>query len=203
MKINKNDYDRVQIGTFEKLTAGGHKCIIKQAIETQSSTGKPMIVVSYDTTEEDTQPNYYMNDWMSREGDKKKWRGTHNIVMGNEYSMKNLKQLCTAIQDSNGMEEDSFISEEGEVRLDAMKGLKVGIIFREEEYEPQSADYKFKDGKWPTVTKSFMFCNYVEAFGRQIPKIKELGKPVPGVKKEDEFGFVNVETEDLQGLPFK
>ena len=197
MKINRNDYDNVRLDV-EKLTPGGHKCVIKQVVEAKASTGKDMMVISFDTTEEDAQPKFYTNDYLAQEGMSKKWHGTHNIVQGNEYFMKNLKKFCGALEASN--EGFVAIAEDGTVNLEGMKGKLVGIVFREEEYLANT-------GRKGTNAKPFYFCTYEDAPGREIPAKKELkeqpqafASPNPDAAKE---GFMAIpDSVEDEGLPF-
>lgn len=63
--MNKpNNYDKTQAnGDFTPVELGGHKLVIKQVNETQSGTGKPMIVVLFDFADDDKQPGYFWNQF--------------------------------------------------------------------------------------------------------------------------------------------
>lgn len=197
MRINKNDYDRVDLGR-EKLKAGGHKCIIKQMTEGKSSTGKEMLTIMFDTTEEDIQPKYFTNDYLAQESNKK-WHGSYFMV-NNDYFLKTLKQLNGAIKATN----ESFegVSEEGLVITEAYKGQKVGIVFREEEFMANTE-------RKATSVKPLYFCNYDEAPEREIPAKKALTEtPQAFTPSADPMaaneGFMAVpDNLEDEGLPFK
>ena len=199
MKVNRNEYDNVRLDT-PRLTPGGHKCIIKQVLEGRSQTGKDMLTISFDTTEEDPQPKFYTNDYLGQSGTAKKWHGTSYITQGNEYFLKNLKQFVGAVESSN--EGFSGLTDDGIVKTDEFKNKLVGIVFREEEYLANT-------GRKGTSVKSFYFCNYADAEDKPVPEkrllpeqTKAFASPDPAAASE---GFMAVPDtlEDVEGLPFK
>ncbi len=78
MKIPSN-YDRNAAEGFEALTPGGHKCVIMQAEEKKSQNGKQMLVVSFDTSEEDTQPKYFSNRYLAARSPRAAWMSFRHI----------------------------------------------------------------------------------------------------------------------------
>lgn len=197
MKINRNDYDNVRLET-PRLTPGGHRCVIKQVLEGRSQTGKDMLTISFDTTEEDSQPKYFTEDYLGQSGTAKKWHGNHYIVQGNDYFLKNLKQFVGAAEASN----DGFegIDKDGNVKTDDFKGKKIGIVFREEEYLANT-------GRKGTSVKSFYFCSYADAADKPVPEKRALPEqtsaftsPDPAAASE---GFMAVpDSLEDEGLPF-
>lgn len=196
MKINRNDYDNVRLST-ERLKAGGHRCIIKQVNEGKSSTGKDMLTISFDTTEEDIQPKFFTNDYLAQESNKK-WHGSYYMV-NNDYFLKTLKQLNGAIKSTN--EAFEGVSDEGLIITDAYKGQKVGIVFREEEFMANT-------GRKATSVKPFYFCSYDDAPEREIPAKKALPDTAQAftpsadpMSANEGFMAVPDNLED-EGLPF-
>lgn len=198
MRVNRNEYDNVRLDV-ERLKAGGHKCIIKQVLEGRSQTGKDMLTISYDTTEEDSQPKFFTEDYLGQSGTAKKWHGNHYIVRGNDYFLKNLKQFVGAAEASN--EGFEGLDKDGTVKTDDFKGKKIGIVFREEEYLANT-------GRKGTSVKSFYFCNYADAEDKPVPEKRTLpeqtrafASPDPAAASE---GFMAVadNLEDVEGLPF-
>lgn len=197
MKINRNDYDNVRLDS-PRLTPGGHRCVIKQVLESRSQTGRDMLTISFDTTEEDSQPKYFTEDYLGQTGNARKWHGNHYIVQGNDYFLKNLKQFAGAVEASN----DGFegVDKDGNVKTDDFKGKKVGIVFREEEYLANT-------GRKGTSVKSFYFCNYADAMDKPVPEKKALpeqpqafASPDPAAASE---GFMAVpDNLEDEGLPF-
>ena len=197
MKVNRNEYDNVRLDV-ERLKAGGHKCIIKQVLEGRSQTGKDMLTISFDTTEEDSQPTYFTEDYLGQSGTAKKWHGNHYIVQGNDYFLKNLKQFVGAAEASN--EGFEGLDKDGTVKTDDFKGKKIGIVFREEEYLANT-------GRKGTSVKSFYFCNYEDAADKPVPEkralpeqTKAFASPDPAAASE---GFMAVpDSLEDEGLPF-
>lgn len=197
MKINMKEYDNVKIGTAEQLKAGGHKCIIKNVSEGLSKTGKDMLIIGFDTAADDRQPGFYTNDYLLQASNQK-WRGNHYLVMGTEYSMKNLKQFIGAVEASN--EGFKGITEEGIVKTDELTGKKVGIVFRPEEYLANT-------GRIGTSIKSFYFCNYEDALDKEIPEKKALAPQKEAFASPDPMaaseGFMSIpDAVEDDGLPF-
>lgn len=197
MRVNRNEYDNVRLDV-ERLKAGGHKCVIKQVLEGRSQTGKDMLTISYDTTEEDSQPKFFTEDYLGQSGTAKKWHGNHYIVQGTDYFLKNLKQFVGAAEASN--EGFEGLDKDGTVKTDDFKGKKIGIVFREEEYLANT-------GRKGTSVKSFYFCNYADAEDKPVPEKRTLpeqtrvfASPDPAAASE---GFMAVaDNLEDEGLPF-
>ena len=105
-----NGYDEAQeMGTpKEAITAGGHHLIIKQVNETQSKTGKPMVVVLFDFAANDSQAGLMMKEFKADDRADKKWphRGT-SYIMVQDYqdankTSRSYKTFCTCFEKSNG-----------------------------------------------------------------------------------------------------
>ena len=176
-----SNYDETQVGgNFTPITAGGHRCVIKQVNETYSETDNhyAMLKVFFDTDNTDAQPNYFSNLYMGDQqskGKDAKWRGFHNTVTDErcEYGTGNLKSFITAVETSN----DGFAVQWIEDPIAFGKqfvGKRVGVVFGEEEFRSNT------DGSIKTSCKSRYFCNYDKATEMTIPKKKELepAKPV-------------------------
>ena len=55
--------------------------------------------------------------------------------------------------------------------------LKVGVIFREEEYEPQTATMTdLMNGIYPKTVRPAFWCGYDTAFDEKVPKPKTINK---------------------------
>lgn len=194
------DYDTTTIGG-EALTPGGHKCIIKQVDEAISQKGREMLVVSIDTSDEDTQPGYYMNRWLndSRDPSEKKWGGRMFIMQDGEYATANIKRFCTAVENSN----DGFECwKNDQLDLEGLKGQKVGVVFRGEDYTKTDMTVGY-------TVKGLRFCSYDTAYDQPVPKKKELvqegPQPFPAPAQTGAAGFVDAVPDGLEdeGLPFK
>lgn len=168
------------------ITVGGHKGVIKQAEETVSRNGNEMLIVHFDTDSEDTHPNYYLEKFKADDRPDKKWQGNMYIVPSNKYGAKTLEGMCTAVERSN----PGFTcwDDNGNLKTAELKGKKVGIVFRAEEYRKS-------DGTIGSSTKAFRFCTYEKAYEQEEPKKKTLSPSE---------GFVSVEADSFagEGLPF-
>ena len=192
MITKPKNYDTIQVGGGEMLKAGGHKCVIKQLEETTSSKGNQMLVMFFDTADEDIQPHHYMDRYLSDTREDKKWGGRFFLVPGGEYGPANLKRFITAVEDSNdGFQAWDF---SGNLRMDAFKGVKVGLIFRREEYTKE-------DHTLGVAVKGFRWCKYDTAYEQKEPEQKKAPAPNP----EADMGFLAIPADALEneGLPFK
>ena len=171
----------------EGIEPGGHKCTIKQVFETTSKNGKPMLVIYFDTAREDKAPEHFgrlyaADQKAGKTGDKLKWRGVMYMVTVGEYANKNLAQLHTSVSASNDPElltrmgwtptEDTHDGKTvyeprwGAGYAACFKDLKVGVVFRLEEYRADDMSIR-------ASAKPFRFCSYDKALEQAIPKRKE------------------------------
>ena len=194
-------FDDIQLGTV--LNAGGHKCVIKEVQETQSKSGKDMLIILFDTSEEDTQPNFYTNQFLAdtEKPDREAvWRGKQYLVTEGEYGPSNLKWFTTAVEDSN----PGFEVKWGKAFANCFKNQKVGIVFRLEDYTASSGELR-------TAVKPFRFCSYDKAPEQAVPKRQEIPETQTQQSLFDQFqnmaqeGFMQVpdNLDDTEGLPFK
>ena len=191
MITKQKDYDNINIGGGESLKAGGHKCIIKKLEETTSSKGNPMLVIYFDTADEDIQPHHYMDRYIADNRPDKKWGGRFFLTVSGEYGPANLKRFISAVEDSNdGFQAWDFSNQ---LRMEAFANQKVGLVFRKEEYTRE-------DHQYGVATKGFRWCNYEKAYEQKEPEMKKL----PAAPTEPDYGFVNVPADALEdeGLPF-
>lgn len=204
------DYDQAQSydSDFERLPVGGYVCVIKKMEEARTpKTGTQMIVVSFDIAEgmyKDYFTKQYRRD-KSREmtsGRAAKWRGTYNVFPYTNDGMTNpsFKGLLVCIEKSNyGFHVDWPLN------LDAFNGKKVGLLFREEEYEGFDGSIKTSVKACATRTVD---CINNEEFN--VPARKTLNKntmatsnggavnnPADTVYTTQEFSNVSVEDDDL------
>ena len=190
IKKPKN-YDNLK-NTYESLNPGGHKCIIKEAKEDKDSNGKDILVVYFDTATEDIQPKYFENMYLNDTRPDKKWSysGQRTFWQDSEWFESNLAKMTGAIEKSNP---DVEIWKNNELDLPKLKGLKLGVVFGQEEYTRD-------DHQVGVSTKPRYFCGYDEAYDQKIPERKVQKPKAPAAP---DYSFVNVEADDLEGLPFK
>lgn len=208
-----NNYDKnANTGATERITPGGHKCVIKQVVETLSQAKKKMLVISLDTSAEDSQPKFYENRYLAdqRPANEKKWGCNMYIGLENEYTEANLNRFLGAVEHSNP--EVGEFKPGADVDPREFKGLNVGVLFREEEYNNQ-------DGEVRTAVKPAFWCNYNDAPDQKVPKPKLLQRAAadptritpPWAQAQtatvtpSAAGFFDVPADALEdeGLPFK
>lgn len=216
-------YEEAQIGgSGERLLPGGHLCVIRAMRTEYSKAGNRMLVVEIDTDDADAQPVYYMNRYIAayQAGKTPTWGGIYRAVVderaldknGDKYGLSNLKRLNTAISDSNPgfdlndkfYEPDSSLqTPEAKINMERycqqFKDLRLGVVFREEEYKDE------RTGQIRTSVKPFYVCDYAKAADEPIPNKKTLGRapvPAPGVNGQEGFMMIPDELGD-EGLPFR
>ena len=192
--------------TREQITPGGHKCIIKYAEEGKSQSGKQMLTIQIETSFEDTQPGFFQRRFDADTREKKKWTGNMYVVLEGQYAESNINKFLSALDHSNA---NFKLAPGAELDPRQLMNLKVGVIFREEEYEPQTATMTdLMNGIYPKTVRPAFWCGYDTAFEEKVPKPKTINKvqtatatPTPGAS----YGFVNVPADALEddGLPFK
>lgn len=200
-----NGYDEAQAnGEFIPVELGGHYAIIKQVSETQSSTGKDMIVVLYDFVTPDKQAGYFQSSYENDTRDPKKWpfNGSKYILVADyedpKKTSRNFKTFCTCVEKSNGY----TIQWGGKNWNQQFKGKKIGVVFGEEENEYEGRISMRHVPKW--------FCKWDAVKDAQIPAPKYLNGVSPaavsavssGTNDTDEDGFMNVPEGADDEIPF-
>ena len=176
MKVRKNNmlnfekpmgYDEVQAGgEFTPIELGGHKLIIKKIEEVQASNGSTYLKVSFDTAQDDKQPNYYSEQWKKDTRDNKKWGGVANIFPIDIHgkTSKTFKQFCTSIERSNNSQ-----IQWGTGFENSIVNKVVGGIFGEEEYYNSIGEVK-------TARKLFYWASVDNVSEAKIPNKREVEK---------------------------
>lgn len=131
-------YDEARAsGEFIPVTPGGHYCIIKKVEETQSKTGKDMIVVYFDFAPKDSQPEYFMKQFRDDTRDDKKWPfAGRKYIMVNDYKDKSktsrkFKTFCSCVENSN----NNFVVQWGDDWGGQFVGKQIGAVYGKEEQE--------------------------------------------------------------------
>ena len=187
------DYENVRVGDFRILPADGYICKILKAEETQSRTGKPMLKVAFDIDQGDY-AGYFREQFDGRkaasdEPSEVKWpfNGTKWILLYNNEGATNrdFKSFCTALEDSGTdvWKNDTFDTA-------ALKGAKLGIIFRREEHEYMNVR------SWRTTPWGFRSVKAIESGSFKVPEDKALPGSIGGSGFEEVDNFSALE-EDL------
>lgn len=192
--LKPKDYDRITAyGEFKPLELGGHICQIMQVDETQSRTGKPMLVISLDTAPQDTQPGYYAEQYRADDRPDKKWGcRVFQLVYDNEgKTSKGFKTFITAVEKSN----TGFQVEWGDGFAACFKNRLVGGVFGREQYENSAGELK-----WSTKCVQFRSAEAIQN-GVEVPKDKYLEGNQPNAaystQKHDDFTLIDDTSEDL------
>lgn len=133
-----NGYDEArEAGEYTPVELGGHYAVVKQVTETQSRSGKDMIVVLFDFDKNDVQPDYFLKAFEDDTREEKKWpfNGSKYIMVldykDETKTSRNFKTFCSCIEKSNNMD----IAWGGSNWSKQFNGKKIGVVFGEEEQE--------------------------------------------------------------------
>lgn len=162
-----SNFDATQVsGDFTPISVGGHHLIIKKVEETNSSTGKPMIIVAFDTAPGDRQPNYFSEQFAADIRPDKKWprTGRQYIVTedNNGNCSKSFKTFISCVEKSN----NGFITQWGDNFAIQFKGKRIGGVFGLVENEYNGKVTKRSELRW--------FCADDKADSANIPDPKLL-----------------------------
>lgn len=185
------NYNSVNVNSFNyaPLKAGGHKCKVLTMDVGATANGNRKITITFDTTMDDIQPNFYVNS------DRK---GKYDVIVderlldrsGNPYGLTNLKRLMTSFEDSNAgfhVADDNYGVNDA---LFCMQFINknIGFVMGEEEYISQ------RDGAIHTAIKAKYPCGYDKAFDQKVPNKKTVERPAENI-------FIDASLDDAQ-LPF-
>jgi len=149
-------------GGGEQLPAGAYVCVIHGAAEVQSKNGNQMLRIMFDIAEGPF-TGFYKRKYDAQSGgpysSNRQWRGVFNQLIyasgggANAY----FKGLTTAIEESN-------LGYTWDWNENALKGKKIGFVFRDEEYMSQN-------GQLRVVAKP--------VWPRAVAKVREGIEPPP------------------------
>lgn len=186
-----------ETGEFAPIELGGHYATIKQVTETQSKTGKPMIVVLIDFCPPDSQAGYHSNAYQNDSRDPKKWPHNGTIyIMVNDYqddtkTSRNFKTFCTSYEKSN----NTSVKWGGSNWNQQFKNKKIGVVYGEEENEYNGQRSMRRVPRW--------FCSWDKVEGAAIPRAKMLQSSAPvGGPANDSFMNVPAGANEDEGIPF-
>ena len=161
-----NNYDNVSTGDFTPITAGGHHLVIKKVEESQTKTGKDMIIVAFDMAAGDSQPNYISKLFADDIRPDKKWprAGRQYIVVTDSdgNTSRSFKSFITCVEKSN----NGFVTRWGDAFAAQFKGKRIGGVFGlvENEY----------NGKVTARCELRWFCADDKADSAAVPQAKLL-----------------------------
>ena len=160
-------YDEITINeSYEKISLGGHKGIIKNIIEyTSAISGNTSLKVEVDTSADDKQPNYFQKQFDENTNMDKKWSnsGTKYVSLKqDENCIKMLKAFITSVENSN-----PNFTYDWNKEVDQLKGKKVGLVFGLEEYQNDKGETK-------TSIKLTQFRSIDKVDNVRIPNVRLL-----------------------------
>lgn len=168
--MQPKDFNEVQAyAGFTPLAPGGHICKIVNVEETTSQKGgKPMIVVSIDTDNSDSQPIYFQEQYKNSTKVGKKW--SNNAVVrqlvldADGNTNRGFKTFIDTVEKSN----QGFKVQWGANFATSLKGKLIGGVFGKEEYLDNYGGSKFA-----TKFQSFRTVEDIKN-GVEVPKDKLL-----------------------------
>lgn len=192
MNFNKPaGYDETQAGgEFTPIELGGHKLIIKKIEECKASNGNSYLKVSFDTAQDDKQPNYYTEQYKNDTRDNKKWGGVATIFPTDREgkTSKTFKQFCTSIERSNNSKIQWGAGFEASI-----VGKVIGGIFGEEEYLNSMNEVK-------TARKLFWWRSTEGIANATVPGKRVLEQDTGTMVDKD--GFMKIPDSIDEELPF-
>lgn len=162
-----NGYDEVQLNEdFTPIELGGHKGIIMGAEEyTSPVSGNTSLKISVDTSKDDTQPQYFTEQYKNDTRPDKKWSNSaikYVSLKQDENCVRMLKAFITSVENSN-----NGFTYNWDKDVDQLKGKKVGLVFGLEEYTNNEGEIK-------TIAKLNQFRSVDKVDNVKIPKVKLL-----------------------------
>lgn len=164
--MNKpNNYENTTTGNYTPPALGGHHMIIKKVEETYSQSGKPMLKVAFDFAKNDSQPEFFMNEFKNDIRPDKKWPhgGTQYILTEDQEGncSRSFKAFVTSFEKSNGCE-----AVWGEKFAEQFKNKKIGGVYGRVENEYNGKISMRNELRW--------FCEDGKADEAEIPADKLL-----------------------------
>ena len=183
-------YDEIEVNLdFTPITVGGHKGIIMGVEEyTSELSGNTSLKVSVDTAKDDTQPQYFTEQYKNDTRTNKKWSNSaikYVSLKQDENCVRMLKAFITSVENSN-----NGFTYNWDKDVDQLKGKKVGLVFGLEEYVNN-------DGETKTIAKLNQFRSIDKIDNIKIPKVKLIDG---SFVEYEEYKNRNDETQQLNEL---
>lgn len=139
------DYDNAEVipeqGGFKKLPKGGYVCKILGVEENESKAGNPYLLFNLDICEGEYM-GFFADDYTSQTGERK-WHFQHRLMVPTNktkpYTLQLFKTFNTYLEDSNPNWKFDFSKDEKQY-----KGLLIGVLVNEEEYEDRNGKIRRK-----------------------------------------------------------
>lgn len=176
------DNSAAYTGESTALPAGGYICKIKKAVEAESTTHRPMLVLLFDIVEGDF-ANYYQQqyDRVKKSNPNAKWGGVFRQLVDGK-SLPFFKGMVTAIEQSN-----DFVWDFDESKL---QGKMFGALFGREQYLGNDGTMK-----WATKCVAIRTVDTIRNGAFEIPEDKPLANHSEFINSPATF-------DDDNDLPF-
>lgn len=172
-----NNYENTQsLGEFTPVELGGHYLVVKEVLETKSSTGKEMIKVSFDFAQNDKQAGYFMESFKNDIRPDKKWpnQAVQYILTEDENGncSRSFKTFITCIEHSN----TGFIAQWGDNFGAQFKNKLIGGVFgpQMDYYDGKEREKrilrwfistdKVKDAPVPEMSETQSYKNHIKGY---------------------------------------
>lgn len=197
-----NNYEKTQAaGEFTPIDLGGHYLVIKQVEEMTNKNGKPMIKISFDTADNDSQPHYFADRFRNDIRPDKKWPNNGVSYMNTEDQEGNcsrtFKGFTTSVENSN----PGFSVVWGDGFAACFKNKLIGGIFREELGVYQGKETHQRKLQW--------FCSNDKVADAKIPETYETDEHKAWresggltTSPADKYGWMNIPEGVDEELPF-
>lgn len=152
--------EAVNIGEFKAITPGWYPAVIHKVMEGSTPNGAEFLEFWIDIIDGEF-IRYYEKDYKAQRpdiGGEKKWRGTVRYFT-TEKALPMLKGGITAIEESN----PGYTFDWNDATV---KGKKVGVGIRREQYEATDGQLKF-------ATRPFAFCDIKKVISGEMDPPKD------------------------------
>ena len=160
---NYNEVAAVQ-GGGEALPAGGYACIIIKAYEATSRTGRPMLCICLDIADGQYKGYFSRLFKVRKERDTNAKWPCIMYLLADEEAAGRFKGSMKAIEDSN-----AGYAWDWDEKL--LKGKRVGVVFREEEFEK-------RDGGIGVTVKAAWLRNVKGIEDAKVPARKKMARSI-------------------------
>ena len=133
----------------------------------KTKSGSEYLKITFDTTFDDIDPEFYMKKWRSDTRTDKKWGGVMTVFITDKdgFTTPQFKGFCTSLEKSN----PGYKIKWDDSTTASMAKKVIGLVFREEEFEKQ-------DGTVGVAVKAAWACDINKTAEQEIPKRRVLNK---------------------------
>lgn len=193
------DYEQTKAyGSFEQLPKGGYVMQIK-GVETRTNQRVEYLFISADIYEGDYM-QFFTREYKNQQSEDKKWHCNYLLNIptddGSEqdgWTKRRFKTFTEALEDSN----EGYHFDWDEQKF---KGMLIGGLFNEREYETQKGDIR-RATNWAGVTSVENIRN--GDYTLPNDRLLDRGYNQPSAPVTDSKGFMSIPDGVDEELPFK